>query len=187
MGAVAGPEVGLASGILNTARQLGAAIGVAILIATFGGALHAHMELFADDDIEDIVDDWEIPHPEAGAVIAATMHDYTGGTSDRFVPKPGFDEEIVRETAGSAREGFAWAFRHAAILILTVLPLLPALTRTPAQARAEFMAQLQAQQAAQGKAPPAPPAPDGEREPADGNGADGDGAPRGSPAERPAT
>ena len=29
MGAVAGPEVGLASGVLNTARQLGAAIGVA--------------------------------------------------------------------------------------------------------------------------------------------------------------
>jgi hypothetical protein len=43
MGAVAGPELGLASGVLNTARQLGAAIGVAILIATFGGVLHAHM------------------------------------------------------------------------------------------------------------------------------------------------
>ena len=45
MGAVAGPEVGLASGVLNTARQLGAAIGVAVLIATFGGAMHAHMSL----------------------------------------------------------------------------------------------------------------------------------------------
>ena len=55
MGAVAGPEVGLASGVLNTARQLGAAIGVAILIATFGGALHAHMSWFADDEIDDIV------------------------------------------------------------------------------------------------------------------------------------
>jgi hypothetical protein len=143
------------------------------------------MELFADEEIEDIVDDWEIPHPEAGAVIAATMHDYTGGTDDRFVPKPGFDEEIIRQTAGSAREGFAWAFRHAAILVLTVLPLLGALTRTPAQARAEFMAQMQAQQAAQGKAPPepAPPAEDGPN----GDGADGDGAPRGSPAERRAT
>jgi EmrB/QacA subfamily drug resistance transporter len=178
MGAVAGPEVGLASGILNTARQLGAAIGVAILIATFGGVLHAHMELFADEEIEDIVDDWEIPQAEAGAVISATMHDYTGGTSDRFVPKPGFDEEIIRQTAGSAREGFAWSFRHAAILVLTVLPLLGALQRTPAQARAEFMAQMQAQQ--QDKPPP-------EAEP-DEPGEDGaDGAARGSPVERPAT
>ncbi len=166
MGAVAGPEIGLASGILNTARQLGTAIGVAILIATFGGVLHAHMSWFADEEIEDIVGDWEIPKPLAGAVIQSTLHDYTGGTTDRFEPKPGFDEEIIRQTAGSAREGFAWGFRQAAFLVLTVLPLLGALKRTPAQARAEFMAQMQAKQQA-----------------GDGN----DGAPRGAPVEQQAT
>jgi EmrB/QacA subfamily drug resistance transporter len=168
MGAVAGPEVGLASGILNTARQLGAAIGVAILIATFGGVLHAHTSWFADEEIEDIVDEWEIPAPLAGRVIQSTLHDYTGGTEDRFEPKPGFDEEIIRQTAGSAREGFAWSFRHAALLVLAVLPLLGALKRTPAQARAEFMARMQAQQ-----------------EGVDSDGADGSPAP--APAERPAS
>jgi EmrB/QacA subfamily drug resistance transporter len=146
MGAVAGPEVGLASGILNTARQLGAAIGVAILVATFGGALHAHSSWFADEEIEDIVDEWEIPAPIAGTVIQSTLHDYTGGTTDRFEATPGFDEEIIRQTAGSAREGFAWAFRHAALLILSVLPLMGALRRTPAQAQAEFMAGMKAQE-----------------------------------------
>jgi EmrB/QacA subfamily drug resistance transporter len=175
MGSVAGPMVGLASGVLNTSRQLGAAIGVAILIATFGGALHAHMSWFADEEIEDIVDEWEIPQAEAGAVIQATMHDYTGGTEDRFEPGPGFDEEIIRQTAGSAREGFAWAFRQAALLILSVLPLMGALRRTPQQAQAEFMAQMRA------NAPPGDgggPAP--ERGPPDG-------APRPAPVERPAT
>ena len=156
MGAVAGPEIGLASGVLNTARQLGAAIGVAILIATFGGVLHAHMSWFADDEIEDVVDDWDMPAPMANEVIQSTLHDYTGGTHDRFEPKPGFDEEIIRQTAGSAREGYAWAFRQAALLILTVLPLLGALRRTPAQARAEFMEQMKARQeaAARGEPPP---------------------------------
>ncbi|MBN1529507.1 MAG: MFS transporter [Thermoleophilaceae bacterium] len=148
MGAVAGPEVGLASGVLNTARQLGAAIGIAILVATFGGALHAHMSWFADERIEDAVDEWEIPGPLAGQVIQSTLHDYTGGSTHRFEPEPGFDDEIIRQTAGSAREGFAWAFRQAALLILTVLPLLGALTRTPAQARAEFMAAQQQKAAA---------------------------------------
>jgi EmrB/QacA subfamily drug resistance transporter len=176
MGAVAGPMVGLASGVLNTARQLGAAIGIAIMIATFGGALHAHMSWFADEEIEDIVDEWEIPPPEAGAVIQATLHDYAGGTSDRFEPKPGFDEEIIRQTAGSAREGFAWAFRQAALLILTVLPLMGALKRTPAQAQAEFMAQMRAN---------APPDGDGGGPPPER--APPDGAPRPAPAERPAT
>jgi EmrB/QacA subfamily drug resistance transporter len=153
MGAVAGPEVGLASGVLNTARQLGAAVGVAILIATFGGALHAHMSWFADDEIDDLVDDWEIPRPEAGLIVQSTLHDYTGGTTDRFEPKPGFDEEIIRQTAGSAREGFAWAFRQAAILVLSVLPLMGALKRTPAQAQAEFMARMKAQQQKAAAAP----------------------------------
>src|SRR6185503_12214914 len=87
-------------------------------------------------------------------------HDYTGGTEDRFVPKPGFEQDIVRETAGSAREGFAWAFRQAAILVLSALPLMGALRRTPAQARAEAMA------AAAGQGPPVDGAGDG----------DGDGA-----------
>jgi EmrB/QacA subfamily drug resistance transporter len=173
MGAVAGPEVGLASGILNTARQLGAAIGVAVLIATFGGAMHAHMSWFADEEIEDIVDEWEIPKPEAGAIIQATLHDYTGGTEDRFEPMRGFDEEIIRETAGSAREGFAWSFRHAAILVLSVLPLMGALRRTPAQAQAEFMERMRQQQAGQ-DAPPEPGAAG--PPPADGSGNGGDGA-----------
>jgi EmrB/QacA subfamily drug resistance transporter len=180
MGAVAGPEVGLASGILNTARQLGAAIGVAVLIATFGGALSAHMSWFADDEIEDIVGDYDLTQPEAAVVIQSTLHDYTGGTSDRFEPKPGFDEEIIRETAGSAREGFAWAFRQAALLVLTVLPLMGALKRTPAQAQAEFMERMKAQQAAAGAGPPDAP-------PAGGNGGDqpdGDGAAV-QPAARP--
>jgi EmrB/QacA subfamily drug resistance transporter len=142
MGAVTGPELGLASGVLNTARQLGAAIGVAVLIATFGGALHAHMTWFAEGEIEDVVDDWEIPLPIAGGVIEGTLHDYTGGTEERFEPGPGFDEEIIRQTAGAAREGFAWAFRQAALLVLSALPLMGALRRTPAQARAEAMAAM---------------------------------------------
>jgi EmrB/QacA subfamily drug resistance transporter len=175
MGAVAGPMVGLASGVLNTARQLGAAIGVAILIATFGGALHAHMSWFADEEIEDIVDEWEIPKPEAGAIVQATLHDYAGGTEDRFEPKPGFDEEIIRQTAGSAREGFAWAFRQAALLILSVLPLMGALRRTPAQAQAEFMAQMRAN------------APPGDGAGASPERSPPDGAPRPAHVERPAT
>jgi hypothetical protein len=131
------------------------------------------MSWFADDEIEDIIDDWEIPPAMAHQVVSETLHDYTGGTTHRFKPEPGFDEEIIRQTAGSAREGYAWAFRQAAILVLQVLPLLGALKRTPAQARAEFMAQ-QAQAAA--GAPPEPSGGDG-----------GDGAPRAAPTPRPAT
>jgi EmrB/QacA subfamily drug resistance transporter len=173
MGAVTGPELGLASGVLNTARQLGAAIGVAILIATFGGALNAHMSLFANDNIDDIVDDYDMPKPMVQQVVGATLHDYTGGSDHRFEPRPGFagfDEKIVRQTAGSAREGFAWAFRQAALLVLSALPLMAALRRTPAQARAEAM------RAASGQGPP----------PGDGDGTGTEGDGHGRPAPQPA-
>ncbi|HZN88063.1 MAG TPA: MFS transporter [Thermoleophilaceae bacterium] len=178
MGAVSGQELGVASGILNTARQLGAAIGVAVLIATFGGALHAHMSWFAEDEIEDVVDDWEIPPAIAGGVIQGTLHDYTGGTSDRFQPGPGFDEEIIRETAGAAREGFAWAFRQAALLVLSALPLMGALKRTPGQARAEAMAAMKAAGAPPGQGPPPGGGPAGD--------GDGDGVQTPRPEPRPA-
>ena len=167
MGAVSGQELGLASGILNTARQIGAAVGVALMVATFGGATAAHMALFGDDDIEDLVDDWEIPGAMSHGIVGALMHDYFGGSSDRFDVKPGFDQEVVRVTAGSAREGFAWALRHAALLILTAIPLAKSLRRTPQQARAAEMA------AAGNGSPP---------QQADGR----DGAPRGSPPATPA-
>jgi EmrB/QacA subfamily drug resistance transporter len=173
MGAVTGPELGLASGVLNTARQLGAAIGVAILIATFGGALNAHMSLFAKDNIDDIVDDYDMPKPMVLQVVGATLHDYTGGSEHRFEPDPGyagFDEKIIRQTAGAAREGFAWAFRQAALLVLSALPLMGALRRTPAQARAEAM------RAASGQGPP----------PGDGDGTGTEGDGHGRPAPQPA-
>jgi EmrB/QacA subfamily drug resistance transporter len=168
MGAVSGQELGVASGILNTARQIGAAVGVALMIATFGGATAAHMALFGDDDLEDLVDDWEIPSAMSHGIVGALMHDYFGGSTHRFEVKPGFDQEVVRVTAGAAREGFAWALRHAALLILTAIPLAKSLRRTPQQARAAEMA------AAAANGPPQPEQSDGR-----------DGAPRGSPA--PAT
>ena len=105
MGAVTGQDLGLASGVLNTARQLGAAIGVAILIATFGGALHAHMSWFADDEIEDIVDDYDMPKPMAAQVIGVDPARLHGREPGPLRPEPGFDEDIVRETAGLGPRG----------------------------------------------------------------------------------
>jgi EmrB/QacA subfamily drug resistance transporter len=168
MGAVSGQELGVASGILNTARQLGAAIGVALLVSTFGGVTAGYMSLFGNDHIDDLVDDWQIPREVTKGIVGATLHDYAGGTSDRFQAKPGFDQEVIRVTAGAAREGFAWALRHGALLVLSAIPLARSLRRTPQQARA-------AEVAAAGASPPLPPQSDGR-----------DGAPRGSPAA-PAT
>ena len=153
MGAVQGQELGLASGILNTSRQLGAAIGIAVLIATFSGTLDLHAES-AVDDIGDVAQDYQIPAAVVGGLMHEDMLGFVGGTSDRIDPNPGFDEEVFRRTAGAARNSFGWAFRAAMLLILLAIPFTLTMQRSPAQARAAAMAAMQAAQQQQGDGGP---------------------------------
>jgi EmrB/QacA subfamily drug resistance transporter len=143
MGAVQGQELGLASGILNTSRQLGAAIGIALLIATFSTTLEWHGSS-AVDDVADLAQDFQIPPPVFGAMMHRDLEGFVGGSTDRADPPAGFDEEVFRRTAGAARNSFAWAFRAAMLLILLAIPFTLTMQRSPAQARAAAMAAAQA-------------------------------------------
>jgi EmrB/QacA subfamily drug resistance transporter len=142
MGAVQGQELGLASGILNTSRQLGAAIGVALLIATFSMTLTWHGQS-ATDDVADIAQDYQVPPAVFGGLMHRDMAVFAGGSSDRADPGPGFDEQVFRRTAGAARNSFGWAFRAAMLLILLAIPFTLTMRRSPAQARAAAMAAMQ--------------------------------------------
>jgi EmrB/QacA subfamily drug resistance transporter len=142
MGAVQGQELGLASGILNTSRQLGAAIGVALLIATFSMTLTWHGQS-AVDDVADIAQDYQVPPAVFGGLMHRDMAVFAGGSSDRADPGPGFDEQVFRRTAGAARNSFGWAFRAAMLLILLAIPFTLTMRRSPAQARAAAMAAMQ--------------------------------------------
>jgi EmrB/QacA subfamily drug resistance transporter len=150
MGAVQGQELGLASGILNTARQLGAAIGIALLIATFSVTLTWHAES-AVDDVADVAKQYQVPPAVFGGLMRSDMAVFAGGASDRADPGPGFDEQVFRRTAGAVRNAFGWAFRLAMLLILMAIPFTLTMQRSPAQARAAAMA---AMQQAQQKAAP---------------------------------
>ena len=135
MGSVSGPELGLASGIVNTARQLGAAFGVALLVATVITASHYTVD-YAIEDIRDANDKAELPPALAEGVGMRKFADYVGQTTRRFDPGPGFDELAARETAGAARDAFGWGFRVAALLVLLAVPFARRMVRTPAAARA---------------------------------------------------
>ena len=85
MGAVQGQELGLASGILNTSRQLGAAIGVALLIATFSTTLEWHAGSARRRRRGHRPG---VPDPAAGLrrADAARHGEFAGGSSDRGDP-----------------------------------------------------------------------------------------------------
>jgi EmrB/QacA subfamily drug resistance transporter len=169
MGSAVGPELGVASGIVNTSRQLGAALGIAVLIGvlTTTGGWYRDARL---DHIKDTAYVWAIPKPVAFGMVGRDLAEFAGAVPRReHAPPGGFDRWARRQSAGIARDGFGWAFRGAALLLLLALPFARRLTRTPEEVRAAAMAAMAAakQAAAAVAGGPGPaPAMGGAAEPA---------------------
>jgi EmrB/QacA subfamily drug resistance transporter len=140
MGSVVGPQVGLASGIVNTARQIGAAIGVALMVAVFA-TVADHRLAVVRDRIGDAAYDAAIPAPVAGGLVRRTFAEFSGADPTRHLrARPGFDRVVQRETADAARDSYGWAFRAAALALLLAIPCARTMRRTPSQARAHAAA-----------------------------------------------
>ncbi|HEU4656745.1 MAG TPA: MFS transporter [Capillimicrobium sp.] len=155
MGAVAGPQVGLASGVLNTARQLGITLGVSLLVAVFVTVASPALSS-TRERVEDRARDLVIPAAVLDGMISEDFSDFSGASGRRGDPPPGFDAEVSRRTAGAARDSYGWAFRAAALLMLLAIPFARRMEHLPGQR-------------------PAPPAPPGDGGQA-GAAADGDEA-----------
>lgn len=156
MGSVGGPELGLASGVVNTARQLGSALGVALLIAAVITASDFTLD-FARDDVEDANEAASLPPAMTEGILMRSFGDYVGQTPERSEVDPGFEEQIAREAAGAARDGYGWAFRVAGLIVLLAIPFARRMVNTPAASRAAA--------AAAAAAAVGPPSEGGERAP----------------------
>jgi hypothetical protein len=136
MGAVTGQELGLASGLLNTSRQIGAGLGIALLVATMAAVGSERFDWAREELRDELNDVYELPTPLAGALLGQTFGDRAGLTEQRLRLGPGFDEEVARLSARATRTAYAWGFRGAAVFVLLAIPLARTMRRTPMQARA---------------------------------------------------
>jgi EmrB/QacA subfamily drug resistance transporter len=136
MGAVMGQELGLASGILNTSRQVGAGLGIALLVAVLAVVSNERVGWAQDELKDEINDTYELPPAMATGIFMHSLGDRLGRTNARLDAGPGFDEEVGRLASSAARTAYAWGFRAAGLLVFLAIPLARSMRRNPAQARA---------------------------------------------------
>jgi EmrB/QacA subfamily drug resistance transporter len=158
MGAAIGPEVGVASGIVNTSRQLGAAFGIAALIGVFTMTAGWYLSSSVDP-IEDKAYVWAVPNPLAVGLVGKDLGEFAGAIPREQHAPVGFDRWLRRESAGIARDSFGWAFRGAALLLLLAMPFARRLTRTPEEVRALAIRAMAAARAATAAAAGGEPEP----------------------------
>jgi EmrB/QacA subfamily drug resistance transporter len=141
MGSIQGQELGLGSGIVNMSRQVGFAIGIALLVAVFTGTI--------DDQLRDARRE-VAAIPTAGCrapdcVRAVTIKSEDGGISIEgaaFGRRPGTDADLDTSFVQRAqnvveehvRDAYGAAFRVAALITLIAIPFTLTMRRRPGDA-----------------------------------------------------
>jgi EmrB/QacA subfamily drug resistance transporter len=129
MGSIAGGELGLGSGIVNMSRQLGFAVGIAVLVAVFTGELAGNVER-ARPRAAEVATSAGLEPDERARVLRAAFAP-PEAHAERFEPRTPAEREIRALAADASRDAFAAAFRVAALTSLLAVPCALAMRRRP--------------------------------------------------------
>jgi ABC-type spermidine/putrescine transport system permease subunit I len=132
MGSVPGQELGLASGIVNMSRQLGFALGIAVLVAVFTGALSNNIPK-ATAKAAQVTKRAGLPPPRQKQLIRRAFANPNQSNYRRFVARTPIQRTVGNLAAHAARDSFADAFRIAALCELLAIPFALTMRRNPRQ------------------------------------------------------
>jgi EmrB/QacA subfamily drug resistance transporter len=133
MGSITGQELGLGSGIVNMARQVGFAVGVALLVAVFTGALDnqlpkAHKEVAALGA--------RLPPSERGSVERTAFFDPQNPSHKAPSPRTPVERRAREIVDRHVRDAFGAAMRVAAFVTLLGVPFSLTMRRRPGEVEA---------------------------------------------------
>ena len=125
MGSIRGQELGLGSGIVNMARQVGFAIGVALFVAVFTGSIDDEVRQ-AGDRIAALA-----PKRDSGPALRIDPDAVDVGSQTPLTPRA---RTILRE---EVRDAYGRAFLVGGFVTLLAIPFSLAMRRRPSQVHAE--------------------------------------------------
>jgi amino acid transporter len=130
MGSVRGQELGLASGIVNMARQVGFAIGVALLVAVFTGTVDGNVA-DARKEVAALTRDSALTSTDRRHLSRAVFVDPSNPSAARPEPRTPVERRARMIVNEEVRDSFGAAFRVAALVTLLAIPFSLTMRRRP--------------------------------------------------------
>jgi EmrB/QacA subfamily drug resistance transporter len=132
MGSIRGQELGLGSGIVNMARQVGFAVGVALLVAVFTASIDNEIAS-ARRQVAELTRDSGLSGSESSRVERRVFVDPTNPRVRVVEPANGIERRAERIVDEHVRDSFGEALRVAALVTLLAIPFSLTMRRSPAE------------------------------------------------------
>ena len=132
MGSIGGQELGLGSGLVNMSRQVGFALGVAVLVAVFSGVVDRRTDE-ARREATRITAAAGLDSERRQALLERAFADPAREGARPFEPRGALEREVATLAREAARDGFAAGFRVAALAVLLAVPFSLLLRRRPGE------------------------------------------------------
>ena len=139
MGSITGQELGLGSGIVNMSRQVGFAVGVALLVAVFTGTIDNQLAS-ARKQVSALSADARLPRSQAAAVDRAAFFNPQNPSAQKVEPRTPAEHQAREIVAGHVRNSYADAIRVAAFVTLLGIPFSLTMRRRPGEVASPQMA-----------------------------------------------
>jgi EmrB/QacA subfamily drug resistance transporter len=130
MGSIRGQELGLGSGIVNMSRQVGFAIGVALFVAVFTGAIDNRVA-DARQEVAALERDSALSAAQKARLEKRAFADPKNPFADRPAPRTPVEEKARAIVNEQVRDAYGAAFRAGGLVTLLAFPFTLTMRRKP--------------------------------------------------------
>jgi EmrB/QacA subfamily drug resistance transporter len=133
MGSIRGQELGLGSGIVNMSRQVGFAIGVALLVAVFTGTIDDRVK-DARGEVAALTNESVLTAAEKAHLDRVVFANPSEPSAERPEPRTPLERKARGIVNEEVRDSFGAAFLVAALVTLLAIPFSLTMRRRPSEA-----------------------------------------------------